>query len=116
MSSRVVLELTALLVCGGLFRPASAAPPSTSIKHPPRSIRYVPERDELINQPSAIAPAYRRLKEYELAFYGNRLTEFRWVGRRGRGGMYEFFAEEAARKKLDAENYRYRVGARSSRQ
>ncbi|MBX9789145.1 MAG: hypothetical protein K2Y37_09540 [Pirellulales bacterium] len=112
MASRAVCGLTALLVCGGLLRSASATPPSTSIKHPPRSIRYVPERDELINQPSAIAPAYRRSKAYELAFYGNRLTEFRWVGRPGRGGIYEFFAEEAARKKLDVKNYRYRVGGR----
>lgn len=105
------LAIAAIVIC--LAAPqASALPPPKGISHPPRSIRYVPATDELVDQPSSIAPRYRRPDSLSTAYYGNRLTEYRWVGPRGQGGMYEFFAEEAARKKLDIESYRYRAGRR----
>jgi hypothetical protein len=106
------LFLAAIFVTG-IVSQASAVMPPTSISHPPRSIRYLPKTDELVDQPSSIAPRYRRPASLATAYYGNRLTEFRWVGPPGRGGMYEFFAEEAARKKLDVESYRYRAGRRN---
>jgi hypothetical protein len=94
---------------------ASAVGPPRGIRQPPRSIRYEPATDKLYDQPSSIAPRYRRGREISTAYYGNRLTEFRWLGPRGRGGMVEFFADEAARKKLDVENYRYKAAARWDR-
>lgn len=105
--------LLVALFISGVVSQASAVAPPTGISHPPRSIRYLPKTDELVDQPSSIAPRYRRPASLATAYYGNRLTEFRWVGPPGRGGMYEFFAEEAARKKLDVENYRYRAGRRN---
>jgi hypothetical protein len=105
------LVIAAIVFCVAAPQ-AGALPPPKGISHPPRSIRYVPATDELIDQPSSIAPRYRRPDSLSTAYYGNRLTEYRWVGPRGRGGMYEFFAEEAARKKLDIESYRYRAGRR----
>lgn len=106
------LLLASIVVCVAAPWAGAVAPP-TGISHPPRSIRYLPKTDELVDQPSSIAPRYRRPASLATAYYGNRLTEYRWVGPPGRGGMYEFFAEEAARKKLDVESYRYRAGRRN---
>jgi len=106
------LLLASIVVCGAAPQAGAVAPP-TGISQPPRSIRYLPKTDELVDQPSSIAPRYRRPASLATAYYGSRLTEFRWVGPPGRGGMYEFFAEEAARKKLDVESYRYRAGRRN---
>ena len=105
--------LFAVIITFAAARQAVGIAPPARISHPPRSIRYLPKTDELVDQPSSIAPRYRRPDSLSTAYYGNRLTEFRWIGPPGRGGMYEFFAEEAARKKLDVESYRYRAGRRN---
>lgn len=106
------LVLAAIVTCAVAPQAGAVVPPA-GISHPPRAIRYLPKTDELVDQPSSIAPRYRRPASLSTAYYGNRLTEFRWIGPRGRGGMYEFFAEENARRKLDIESYRYRAGRRN---
>lgn len=115
LGSPLRMFLLAAAVTAIFGESALAVGPPRGIRQPPRSIRYVPATDELFDQPSSIAPRYRRGRDTATAYYGNRLTEFRWMGPRGRGGMYEFFAEEAARKELDVENYRYKAGARGNR-
>ncbi len=109
---RLLVALLATSFASIIAESAGAVSPPVGTKREPRSIRYMPGTDELFDQPSSIAPRYRRGAELSTAYYGNRLTEFRWMGPRGRGGMVEFFADEAARKKLDIENYRYRAGGR----
>ena len=79
----------------------------SAIYHPPHTLRYDAERDDIIRQQSVFS--YNRdVPGGPRAFYGNRLTEYRFIGPPGQGGIYDALVNEREERQLDPLKYRYR--------
>lgn len=94
----------------GLARGAETPVPRRSrpsIYHPPRALRYVPETDDVVRQTS-VFNGEEPDPGGALGYYGNRLTQFRFIGPPGQGGIYDAFEQERRERPLDPAKYRYR--------
>lgn len=109
---RIALLTAALLVVADTawaqksypFQRPAPPPPNLS---PPRVLRYDFERDEIHHAHSVVAPRPTDGPGGEIAYYGNRLTQSRYIGSPSGGGMYEAIDDFARQRALDARKYRY---------
>jgi hypothetical protein len=90
---------------------AVAQSPRTSPYRPPlKAFAYLPQKDDFLRHESVVAPRTSKRPGGEISYYGNRLTQFRYVGPPQEGGYYDAWSDYARRRKLDAGNYQYRSG------
>lgn len=74
----------------------------------PRAIKYYHASDTILHQESGLAIARKVPQGGERAYYGNRLTQFQYIGPAGTGGVYDAFKNYKDRRNLDPKNYKYR--------
>jgi hypothetical protein len=99
-----------LLVCAGSLSitSASAAPYKGITRPAPRAIRYRYSDDSIAHQESSMAAVRRTKAGGAHAYYGNRLTQFQFIGPAGQGGIYDALKNHKEGRPLDAKNYQYR--------
>lgn len=108
-TTRLLLSFSvAGLACGWGAAAQAAKPRISTLSTHPRVIRYDPEKDEFIHQQSVVAGSSRGRPGGETAYYGSRLSQFRFIGPPGRGGIYDALDEHKARLDLDYKHYQYR--------
>jgi hypothetical protein len=81
---------------------------SMAQRFPPQVIRYDTQKDELVYKTGA-SRAGRR-PGGDTAYYGNRLTQFQFLGPPHRGGLYEAIDTYYQKQELDPKKYQYRWG------
>jgi len=74
----------------------------------PRVIKYDMERDDFLRNSSVLMPAPEQRPKQDVAYYGNRLTQYRYMGPAPQGGIYSALSHDKVERKLDARKYRYR--------
>jgi len=101
--------LIALLEVSGADSTAIAGGPyKGELRVAPRAIRYRYADDSFAHQESSVSMVAKPRAQGDLSYYGNRLTQFRYIGPPGQGGMYEAMEAYKAERPLDPVNYRYR--------
>jgi hypothetical protein len=74
----------------------------------PRVIRYDITRDDFVRQESIVSSVKRDPPGGRESYMGNRLTQFRYTGKPGTGGIYDALDGYKRELKLDPKKYRYR--------
>lgn len=103
----LLLAAAGLVLWGGRTAPAAHPRVGVFASHP-RVIRYDIERDAFLRHHSVLAPVGSERPGGETAYWGNRLTQFQYLGPPGRGGIYDAMDEYKRHLKLNPRNYRYR--------
>jgi hypothetical protein len=75
----------------------------------PRIVRYDPEHDRLIRQESVVNAPLSDPPGGKESYSGNHLRQYRFVGKAGRGGIYDAFGEYHKKVGADPKNYKYRI-------
>lgn len=73
----------------------------------PKVFRYDPDTDKFYHFRSVTNPIFRRRSGGEISYYGNRLTQYRYLGPREQSGIYGALDDYKSRMKLDPSNYKY---------
>ena len=74
----------------------------------PKVLRYDPVKDEFVYIGSVLTRRNDKAPGGDLAYYGNRLTQFRFNGPPEQGGIYRALELYKIQRKLDPKRYRYR--------
>lgn len=87
----------------------SVRPRSAGMQRQPKAVGYLEETDHVVTQSSVFdAPRYTQLDA--ASYHGNRLTQFRYFGPAGTGGIYDALEWERVERRLDPAKYRYHWG------
>jgi hypothetical protein len=74
----------------------------------PKVLRYDPDRDEFVYQNGVFDTRRPDLPQPDLNYYGNRLSQFRFLGPKAQSGIYGAMDDYKARRKHDPIKYQYR--------
>lgn len=96
------------VLAAGWATAVSAAPYKGVLRMEPRAIKYYHASDTILHQESGLAIARKVPQGGERAYYGNRLTQFQFIGPAGTGGVYDALKNYKDRRNLDPKNYKYR--------
>jgi hypothetical protein len=97
-----------MVLAGELTNSASAAPYKGALRMEPRAIKYYHASDTILHQESGLAVSRKIPPGGDRAYYGNRLTQFQFIGPAGTGGIYDALKNYKARRPLEEKNYKYR--------
>ncbi|HUY35980.1 MAG TPA: hypothetical protein VMV69_24795 [Pirellulales bacterium] len=75
----------------------------------PHSVRYDPLKDQIIRQESVVTKQLGNPPGGKVSYSGSRLRQFRFIGKPGRGGIYDAFKEYHNRIGTDPMNYKRRL-------
>jgi len=78
------------------------------VREPPRVERYNPITDKFRHIESTLAPLHSERRGGELAYYGNRLQRYKYLGRPNTGGIYDALEDYRLQVGPDPKNYQYR--------
>ncbi len=96
-------------------RPGDAAwsikPRGTTTQQKPKAIAYREKEDFVVTQGSVFSVTPDPTFDWVM-YHGNRLTQFRYLGPTGTGGIYDAIEIERQQRSLDPEKYRYHWGRR----
>lgn len=81
---------------------------SPMFRHQPKVHRYVEETDRLYRSHSVLAPTTGRRPGGDVAYHGNRLTQYRYGGTADEGGIYTAIDEYSRYRALKPAKYQYR--------
>lgn len=121
ISWRVAVVVAALAAASVVYarpahagrRPGDAAwsikPRSAGIQKAPKAVAYVEETDYVVTQSSVFAVTPDTQHD-TAAYHGSRLTQFRYLGPTGTGGIYDAIELERNDRQLDPAKYRYHWG------
>lgn len=87
----------------------SVKPRSMATQIAPKAIAYVEKTDYVVRQGSVFAVTPYSEHDW-VSYHGNRLTQFRYLGPPGTGGIYDAMELERTDRQLDPGNYRYHWG------
>ncbi len=73
----------------------------------PRVLHYDIETDTFVHQSSVQTPPPRKRPDDDVRYYGNRLTQFRFVGPARQSGIYGGIEHYQRVRKRRPKNYRY---------
>lgn len=74
----------------------------------PKPIRYHLKKDAIEKYYSVLSPRYDHPPGGPTAYNGNRLTQYQFRGKKGRGGIYDAINSYHQEWKLDPKKYQYR--------
>jgi hypothetical protein len=102
------ISMLALYMSGGAV--AWCTEPATDLRprFPPKVLGYDSKRDGFTYSSSVFNPARPDRPAPDINFYGNRLTQFRFIGPRSQSGIYGALDDYKARRQLDPIKYQYR--------
>jgi hypothetical protein len=75
----------------------------------PRIVRYDAKNDKIIRQESVVNIPLGNPPGGKESYSGSRLRQYRFVGKPGRGGIYDAFGEYQRAIGAEAKNYKYRI-------
>jgi hypothetical protein len=75
----------------------------------PRNVRYEPNTDKLFRQEDVLSKSLGDPPGGKESYSGNRLRQYRFIGKPGRGGIYDAFGEYHKRIGADPKNYKFRL-------
>ncbi len=110
--------LIRILTCAAFMALALAAPAAcqargvrrwSDLNSHPRIIRYDPDKDLLRRQSSVLTKPLGDPPGGKESYSGNRLRQNRFIGKPGRGGIYDAFQEYQKKIGADPKNYKYRL-------
>lgn len=78
------------------------------LKPQPKLLRYDEKEDKFYHAHSVLVAPRKELPEGNVAFHGNRLHRYRFIGLPERSGIYGALDEYNASQNLNPANYRYR--------
>lgn len=88
---------------------AQAAPPRFGLlSREPKVLRYDIEKDEMVHLKSIVSLIPTEPPGGEYVYYGDRRTQFRYIGAPGRGGIYDALNEYHGQLQHNPRGYRYR--------
>jgi hypothetical protein len=75
----------------------------------PTIVRYNPLKDEIIRQESVLTKSLGSPRGGMESYSGNRLRQYRFIGKPGRGGIYDAFGEYHKSIGADPKNDKFRL-------
>lgn len=108
MKRAILYSVAIVLSCTGLFNQSAQARTGSGRTRQAATLKYDPVTDELLHRKSVLTPA----PEYDPdrhGLYGSYLDQFRFIGKKGRGGIYDAIDLYIHQKKLDPQKYRARI-------
>ena len=78
------------------------------LKYQPKVLRYDEREDKFYHASSVMVPPRKELPPGNVAYHGNRLSRYRFIGPQERGGIYAAMEDFNTSRNLDPANYRYR--------
>jgi len=100
----VVLAMAVPAVCQakGLFR-------WTDLNRHPQIVRYNSATDKITRQESVLTKSMTNVPGGKESYSGNRLLQYRFLGKPGRGGIYDAFRDYPKTIGADPANYKFRL-------
>ena len=83
------------------------------MQHPPKIMAYDYATDDFLYHESVLAPHKTHRPAGDLGYYGNRLTQFLFVGPPEMAGIYGAMQEYKVKTRRDPAKYEYRWRAYS---
>lgn len=97
-----------VVLASGSVDAAGAAPYKGALRLEPRAISYRYASDTFAHQESSMAALRTTREGGERAYHGNRMTQFKFIGPAGQGGIYDALKNHKDRRPLEVKNYQYR--------
>ncbi|HVC98230.1 MAG TPA: hypothetical protein VND64_31455 [Pirellulales bacterium] len=75
----------------------------------PQIVRYNPATDTIMRQESVLTKSLVNIPGGKESYSGNRLRQYRFLGKPGRGGIYDAFSDYPKTIGADVKNYKFRL-------